>query len=239
MSPLLNSFQQPVGAPAPEWTARPRPERVTLQGRFCRLEPLDAARHAADLHEAYAQAPDQRGWTYMLMGPFDDADSYRAYAEQAAQGSDALHYAVIDLSSGRAAGTLALMRIDPANGAIEVGTVMFSPALQRTPASTEAQFLLMRYAFDTLGYRRYEWKCDSLNGPSRQAASRLGFQFEGVFRQSGFYKGRSRDTAWFAIIRSDWPALRLALAQWLAPANLPADGGQRQSLAALRAAATT
>lgn len=238
MSPLLNSFQQPIGAPAPEWTARPRPERVTLHGRYCRLEPLDAARHAADLYRAHAQAPDQRGWTYMLMGPFDDLEGYRAYAQQAAQCNDPLHYAVIDLTSGQALGTLALMRIDAANGAIEMGTVMFSPALQRTPASTEAQYLLMRYAFDTLGYRRYEWKCDSLNAPSRQAALRLGFQFEGIFRQSGFYKGRSRDTAWFAIVRSDWPALRQALEQWLSPDNLPSDGTQRQSLAALRAATT-
>lgn len=239
MSPVLNSFQQPIGAPAPDWTVRPRPERITLHGRYCRLEPLDAARHAADLHAAYAQAPDQRGWTYMLMGPFDDLDSYRAYARQAEQSSDPLHYAVIDLSSGQALGTLALMRIDPANGAIEVGTVMFSPRLQRTPASTEAQFLLMHYAFDTLGYRRYEWKCDSLNAPSRQAALRLGFQFEGIFRQSGFYKGRSRDTAWFAIIRSDWPALRHAMEQWLSPENLQADGTQRQALAALRGMTAT
>ena len=239
MSPVLNSFQQPIGACASEWIARARPERITLHGSYCRLEPLDADRHAAELYAAHAQAADQRGWTYMLMGPFDDLDSYRAYVRQATQGTDPLHYAVIDLFSGKAVGTLALMRIDTANGAIEVGTVMFSPALQRTPASTEAQYLLMRYAFDTLGYRRYEWKCDSLNAPSRQAAQRLGFQFEGIFRQSGFYKGRSRDTAWFAIIRSDWPALRQALEQWLAPDNLQADGKQRQSLAALRAITTT
>lgn len=236
MSSFQNSFQQAIGAPMPQWSARPRPERLTLHGRYCRLEPLDADRHAADLSRAYAQAPDQRGWTYMLAGPFDDAESYRAYAALAAQGNDPLHFAVIELSSGLAVGTLALMRIDPANGAIEVGNVMFSPALQRTPASTEAQYLLMQYAFDTLGYRRYEWKCDSLNAPSRQAALRLGFQFEGVFRQATVYKGRNRDTAWFAIIDGDWPAVRQALAQWLAPDNVSGPGRQRRSLAALRAA---
>ena len=234
MSSFFNQLQQPIGVPLPDWTTRPRPERISLQGRYCRLEALDAGRHASDLYQAYAQAPDHRGWTYMVSGPFTDAAGYRAYAELAAQSMDPLHFAVIELRSGRAVGTLALMRIDPANGAIEVGHVMFSPSLQRTPISTEAQFLLMRHAFDTLGYRRYEWKCDHLNSPSRQAALRLGFQFEGIFRQASVYKGRSRDTAWFSIIDSEWPALRSAFLQWLAPDNMLADGVQRQSLASMR-----
>lgn len=234
MSSFFNQLQQPIGAPLPAWTPRPRPERISLQGRYCRLEALDAHRHAGDLYHAYAQAPDYRGWTYMVHGPYADAASYRVYAEQAAQSMDPLHFSVIDLRSRRAVGTLALMRVDPANGAIEVGHVMFSSSLQRTPVSTEAQFLLLRHAFETLGYRRYEWKCDSLNAPSRQAALRLGFQFEGVFRQASVYKGRSRDTAWFSIIDSDWPSLRAAFLQWLAPDNMLADGLQRQSLAALR-----
>jgi len=235
MSTLVNEFQQAIGIPVPGWTTRPYPERITLQGRYCRLEPLDADRHAADLYQAYAQAPDDRDWTYMMYGPFRDAASYYAHAASAAKSEDPLHFAVIDLRSGRALGTLSLMTIGTVHGSIEVGHVTFSPSLRRTPASTEAQFLLMRHAFETLGYRRYEWKCHSLNGPSRQAALRLGFQFEGIMRQARVYKGNSRDTAWFSILDSEWPELRTALLQWLAPENMLADGKQRQSLADIRA----
>ena len=141
---------------------------------------------------------------------------------------------VIDLKSGKAVGTLSLMRIDPNNGVIEVGNVMFSPLLQQTPISTEAQYLLMAYAFDQLGYRRYEWKCDALNAPSRTTADRLGFTFEGVFRQAVMYKGRSRDTAWFSIIDSEWPKVKAGFESWLAASNYTADGKQKQSLKALR-----
>lgn len=168
------------------------------------------------------------------MGPFETAQGYREYCERAAASEDPLHFAVIARASGRAVGTLALMRIDPPNGVAEVGHVTFSPLLKRTPVSTEAQFLLMRRVFDELGYRRYEWKCDSLNAPSRQAALRLGFQFEGIFRQAVVYKGRSRDTAWFSIIDGEWPARRAAFEQWLAPENFDAQGRQRARLQALR-----
>ena len=157
-----------------------------------------------------------------------------AHAEAAARSSDPLHFAVIDLASGKAVGTLALMRIDPANGVIEVGHVIFSPALQQSALSTEAQFLLMAYAFDTLGYRRYEWKCDDLNLPSRRAAERLGFVYEGTFRQAVLYKGRSRDTAWYAIIDSQWPALKAAFGAWLAPSNFDEQGRQHQPLSAFK-----
>ncbi|MGU7770568.1 GNAT family N-acetyltransferase [Burkholderia sp. MR1-5-21] len=234
MSTLTNAFQQPIGQPVPDWSARPRPQRVTLDGRYCRLEPLDADRHAADLYAAYAQAVDGRDWTYLAHGPYTDEASYREYARGAATSPDPLHYTVIDRATGRAVGTLALMRIDPANGVIEVGSVTFSPALKRTPVSTEAQYLLMQYAFDTLGYRRYEWKCDSLNEPSRQAAARLGFRYEGTFRQAIVYKGRSRDTAWYSIVDGEWPAVAAAFDAWLSPANFDAQGAQRQSLAAIR-----
>ncbi len=235
MSSTLNSYQQPIGAPLPDWSARARPpHNAAIDGRYCRLEPLDAQRHAAELYAAYSQAADGRDWTYMSVGPFADAASYRTYAEQAAASSDPLHYAVIERKTGNAVGTLALMRIDPANGVIEVGFVAFSPLLKRTPVSTEAQYLLMKHAFDALGYRRYEWKCDSLNGPSRQAAARLGFQFEGIFRQAIVYKGRSRDTAWFSIIDSEWPGLRAAFEKWLTPENFDEQGQQRASLTALR-----
>ncbi|MGC3984435.1 MAG: GNAT family N-acetyltransferase [Pseudorhodoferax sp.] len=236
MTQRVNAFDQPIGAAVPDWTPRPRPQRVTLAGRLCRLEPLDVERHAADLHAAYADAADGRAWTYMASEPFGDAAAYRRHAQAMAASEDPLHFAVVDGASGRAVGTLALMRIDAANGVVEVGHVMFSPHLQRTPLSTEAQYLLMRHVFDDLGYRRYEWKCDSLNAPSRRTAQRLGFTFEGVFRQAIVTKGRNRDTAWFAVIDGDWPAVRAAFQAWLAPDNFDADGHQRRGLAALREA---
>jgi RimJ/RimL family protein N-acetyltransferase len=234
MSPRSNAFQQPIGAAIDHWTPRARPERIVIAGRHCRLEPLDVERHAADLFEAYSQAPDGRDWTYLFVGPFADLASYKQYLTQAAASADPLHYAVIDLTGGKAVGTLALMRIEPNHGVIEVGSVTFSPLLKQTPLSTEAQFLLMRYAFDELGYRRYEWKCDSLNAPSRKAAARLGFQFEGIFRQAVVYKGRSRDTAWFSIIDPEWPRVKTAFERWLADDNFDADGKQRLSLTQLR-----
>ncbi len=201
---------------------------------YCRLERLDVERHARDLFAAYRAAPDGRDWTYLGVGPFDDEAKYRQHAEAAARSTDPRHYAVIDRNTGKAVGTLALMRIDPTNGVIEVGHVTFSPLLKRTPISTEAQFLLMSYVFDELGYRRYEWKCDSLNAPSRAAAQRLGFTFEGVFRQALVYKGRTRDTAWFSILDTEWPAHKQAFQAWLAQENFDEQGRQRKSLDELR-----
>jgi len=233
----LNAYRQPVGEALPDWTARPLPPRVPLEGRCCRLEPLDAQRHAAQLFEAYGSAPDGRDWTYLAVGPFGDAAAFREHIERAAASADPMHFAVIDRETESAVGTLSLMRIDPANGVIEVGNVIFSPLLKRRPVSTEAQYLLMKHVFDDLGYRRYEWKCDSLNAPSRQAAARLGFNFEGIFRQAIVYKGRSRDTAWYSIVDGEWPALRNGFEAWLAPENFDAAGAQRRSLAATRAAA--
>lgn len=209
----LNAYQQPIGAPLPGWTPRPLPPHTPLAGRYCRLEPLDAARHADALFDAFSEAQDDRVWTYMVEGPFADIAAHVAYIERIAAKRDPLQYAVIDARTDRPVGTLALMRITPDHGVIEVGAVTFSPLLQRTPASTEAQFLLMKHVFEDLGYRRYEWKCDSLNAPSRQTAQRLGFQFEGIFRQAVVYKGRSRDTAWFSIIDADWPQVRAAFEQ--------------------------
>jgi len=179
-------------------------------------------------------APDGRDWTYMMAGPFAEEAEYLAHLASLIESADPKHYTVIDRSSSRPVGTLALMRIDPASGVIEVGHVAFSPLLQRQRAATEAQFLMMSYVFDTLGYRRYEWKCDALNAPSRRAAERLGFRFEGVFRQAMVYKGRSRDTAWYAVIDRDWPLLRAAFRAWLDPANFDAEGRQRHGLAELR-----
>ncbi|MEU0674562.1 GNAT family protein [Streptomyces sp. NPDC006172] len=236
MSARLNEYGQPIGRPLPDWTARPTPARVTLDGRFCRVEPLDADRHTDELYSAYALAADGRDWTYMTVGPFGSRDDYRSHVVAMTQTDDPLHYAVVDLVTGRAVGTLSLMRQDPFDGVVEVGSVAFSTLLKQTPVSTEAQFLLMSYVFDELGYRRYEWKCDSLNAPSRKAALRLGFTFEGIFRQAVVYKGRNRDTAWYSVIDSEWPQVAKALRSWLSPDNFDADGRQQQSLSAVHAA---
>lgn len=231
----LNEFQQPVGTPLLRWTPRPRPSAPTIEGRRCRLEALDARRHAADLFTAFASAPDLRDWTYLFNGPFDTLEQYVAYLEKVATGNDPFYYAIVDRTSGRAMGVFSLLRIDPANGTVEVGHVLFAPSLKRSPLATEAQYLLMRYVFAELGYRRYEWKCDSLNAPSRRAAERLGFQFEGIFRQAVVYKQRSRDTAWFSILDHEWPRHRAAFERWLASENFDENGQQRRSLSAIRA----
>jgi RimJ/RimL family protein N-acetyltransferase len=166
----------------------------------------------------------------LFYGPFDSFDAYRRWLVAMTESNDPLFYAIVDNASGKAVGVAAYMRIDPANGVIEVGHLNFSPALQRTAAATEAMYLMMRRAFDELGYRRYEWKCDSLNAPSRSAAERLGFHYEGLFRQAIIYKNRSRDTAWFSIIDSEWPARKTAFERWLAPENFDAAGRQGRPL---------
>ena len=234
MSKHKTDYDQPIGEPVPGWTSRPVPTGVILAGTYCQLEPLNAEVHAGDLYAAYRVAPDHRHWTYMPVGAFDRAEDYRRYAEEAARSTDPRHYAVIDRKTGKAVGTMALMRIDPKQGVIEVGHVMFSRLLQQTPMSTEAQFLFMTYVFDELGYRRYEWKCDSLNAPSRKTAERLGFKFEGIFRQALVYKGRNRDTAWYSIIDKEWPQLKRAFQAWLSAQNFDEQGAQRVSLADMR-----
>ncbi|MGZ8176551.1 GNAT family N-acetyltransferase [Williamsia sp. SKLECPSW1] len=224
-----NEFGQPIGDDVPGWHPPPAPGAVVLRGSHCTLEPLDADRHADDLYAAYAAAADDRDWTYIPLGPFASAEHFREWATPAAAAHDPFLFAVIDNATRRPVGTLALMRQDPANGVVEVGYVIFSPALQRTRAATEAHYLLMRHVFD-LGYRRYEWKCDSLNEPSRRAAARLGFTYEGTFRQLVIYKGRTRDTAWFSILDSEWPGIRTAFETWLDPSNFDDDGRQRRPL---------
>lgn len=226
----INEFGQPIGYPVPGWASVAPPAAVTLPGRYCTLEHLDPDQHAPDLYAAYAAAPDDRDWTYLPYGPFPTVEAYRDWATAASKSRDPRHYAVIDNATHRAVGTMSLMRHDPANGAIEVGNVVFSRALQRTPISTEAQFLFMRYIFDELGYRRYEWKCDNLNEPSRKSADRLGFTYEGTFRQAVVYKGRNRDTAWFAITDDRWPTVRDGFEKWLHPSNFDPDGRQLDPL---------
>jgi RimJ/RimL family protein N-acetyltransferase len=204
-----------------------------MQGRYCRVEPLDPDRHAAALHEANSRDREGRMWTYLFSGPFASFDEYRAWLDSKRGSEDPLFFAFIDAASGRAVGLGSYLRIDPSNGTIEVGHLQFSPLMQRTAVATEAMYLMMRTAFE-LGYRRYEWKCDALNAGSRRAAERLGFTFEGIFRQAIVYKGRNRDTAWYSILDREWPALDAAFRAWLDPANFDADGRQRRSLAALR-----
>lgn len=236
MEQKKNEYGQPIGETLPNWSPRRPPDNVSLLGSFCALEPLNAQLHGADLFEAYSTATDGADWTYMFAGPFEDFGQYQTYVNAAAASTDPKHYAVIDPKLGKAVGTLSLMRIDPNNGVIEVGNVAFSPLLKQTPASTEAQFLLMQYVFDELRYRRYEWKCDALNAPSRKAADRLGFTFEGIFRQAVIYKGRSRDTAWFSITDAEWLLLKSAYQAWLSSENFFDDGRQRRSLSDIRAA---
>ncbi len=236
MAQTLNALGQPVGEPLPGWTARPKPPRTPITGRSCRVEMLDPAKHASDLFAGNKLDTEGRNWTYLAYGPFEKLEDYRAWLDSVAKTEDPLFHTIVDLASGKAVGIASLMRIDPAGGVIEVGHINYSPLLQRKPHATEAMFLLMSRVFDELGYRRYEWKCDNCNMPSRAAAERYGFTFEGVFRQAVVYKGRNRDTAWFSITDKEWPAIKRAYQQWLAPANFAADGTQKAKLSDLIAA---
>ncbi len=227
----LNSLGQPIGDPVRNWTPRARPPRTPMIGRLCDVVPLDPARHAAELFDANQRDQTSANFTYLFSEPFATLDAYRAWLDGMAAVDDPLFHTIIDRRTARAVGVASYMRIDPAMGAIEVGHINYSPLLQRTVASTEAMYLMMRRAFDELGYRRYEWKCDSLNAPSRATAERLGFTFEGIFRQAVVYKGRNRDTAWFSITDAEWPARRAGFEAWLAPKNFDADGVQRRKLA--------
>jgi len=221
----------PIGALMTGWHPPERPSDAPMAGRYCRLERL-SARHAADLHEANCLDPDGRMWTYLPYGPFESQTAYGAWIDSYCMAADPMFFAIVDLTTGKAVGVASYLRIDPANGCIEVGHLAFSPKLQRTPAATEAMFLMMERVYDA-GYRRYEWKCNALNAPSRASAMRLGFSFEGVFRQATIAKGRTRDTAWYASIDAEWPALKVAFQTWLAPANFDARGAQRVSLRTL------
>jgi RimJ/RimL family protein N-acetyltransferase len=231
----VNGYSQPIGWPMAGWTPRPPPPRTPIEGRCVRLEPLDPDRHADDLYAAYAEAPDGRDWTYLSVERFDDAAAYRGFVTAQAASDDPLHHAIIDLTSGRPVGTGALMRVDRNNGVIEVGHIAFAPRLQATTGGTEAIYLFMSRVFDELGYRRFEWKCDALNAPSRRAALRFGFVFEGIFRQAVVTKGRNRDTAWYSMTDRDWPDVKAALTLWLEPANFDEGGRQIRSLDVVRA----
>lgn len=234
---MSHSFVRAIGPAVTLPLPRPRPAPVTLQGRHVRLEPLVPALHGEDLIAAYAEDHSGMMWDYMAQGPFASAAATMQWLEAIADKPDPLVFAVIPLATGKAAGVMSLMRVDAGHGVVEVGGITLAPGLQRSPATTEAEYLLMRHVFDDLGYRRYEWKCNLLNRPSMLAAHRLGFAFEGIFRQHMVIKGHNRDTAWFALVDGDWPAARGAFEAWLEPENFDAGGRQRQSLSALMAAA--
>jgi RimJ/RimL family protein N-acetyltransferase len=216
----------PIG-PVVDSRPAPRPERVVLEGRYVVLEPLNARQHGESLFRTTAQPQDDHLWTYLFDGPYPDRDSFDRALDRLAASDDPMYFAIVDRASGNAVGRAALMRIEPAHRVIEVGSIIYSTGLQRTRGATEAMYLLARYVFDTLGYRRYEWKCNALNEPSRSAALRLGFTFEGIFRQHLIIKGRSRDTAWYSMLDSEWPARKSRFEAWLAPENFDEEGRQR------------
>ena len=217
------------------WTARERPDRTLLDGRYCRLEPIDASRHAEDLFEASSVADAAERFRWLFEHPPESRADFRAWLDKAQSSEDPLFFAVVDKASGKAAGRQAFMRIDTTHGVIEIGSIYWGPLVARRPAATEALYLFARHVFDELGYRRFEWKCHDHNGPSKRAAARFGFKFEGVFRQHFVFKGGNRDTAWFSIVDGEWPALRRAHEAWLDPGNFDAQGKQKRSLAEIRA----
>jgi RimJ/RimL family protein N-acetyltransferase len=222
----MKKDELPIDSPL-AWTPVAAPQKRTIDGNYVRLEPVDPARHAEDLFELSRGSPAI--WTYLGYGPFADLAGFRAWLAERAQQSDPLFVTIVDRQSGRASGMASYLRITPADGVIEIGHIWFVPAIQRTCQATEAIFLLMREAF-TLGYRRLEWKCNALNAASRRAALRFGFTFEGIFRQHMIIKGRNRDTAWFAMMDHEWPAVRAGFESWLAPENFDAAGRQRTKL---------
>lgn len=219
------------------WQPRPRPAREPIEGRLVRLEPLSAARHGDGLYEASSVADAGQRFRYLPELPPQSRADFQPWLERVEASQDPLFFTVIDKASGRIAGRQTLMRIDAANGVIEIGNIYWGPLISRQPAATEAHFLFMQYAFDGLGYRRWEWKCNNRNEPSKRAATRFGFTFEGVFRQHMIVKGENRDTAWYSVIDSEWPDLKRAYREWLDPANFDAEGKQKRRLEEIRASA--
>ena len=230
-SPGLNAHGQPIGSPLKDWTPRAQPPRTPMKGTRCDVVMLDPAAHTDDLWEAFQTDPTGKSWTYLFVDMPASREALRTYLDAQAKSADPLCHTLIDKSTGRAVGIASFMRIDVNMGVIEVGNINYSERLKRTAVATEVMFLMMKRVFDELGYRRYEWKCDSLNHPSRKAAERYGFIYEGTFRQAVTYKGRNRDTAWFSIIDKEWPSLKRAYEAWLDSGNFDAQGAQRRGLA--------
>lgn len=218
-----------------QWTPRPKPRTAPMEGHFVRLEKLDVTRHTDGLFEASAQPDGDERFRWLPDVPPTDRDVFRMWVEQSAASEDPIFFAVIDKTTGKIAGRQTFMRMDTANGVAEIGHIYWGPLVSRKPAATEALFLFARHIFDDLGYRRFEWKCNNENLPSKRAALRFGFRHEGVFHQHLIVKGRNRDTAWFAMLDKDWATLRPAYEAWLAPENFDATGAQQRKLEAFRA----
>ena len=232
-----NRFGQPIGSALPGWTPPAPPARIAMAGRYCRLEPMHE-RFASDLYAAALHDADGATWTYLPYGPFASEDEFCDWLRRECLSPDPLFFAIVEAAGGRAMGQASYLNIKCAQGSIEVGHLYFSPLMKRTRVATEAIYLMMRHAFEN-GYRRCEWKCDALNAPSRAAAERFGFSYEGNFRQATVTKERNRDTSWYAVIDGEWPALRAAFETWLAPANFDAAGTQRMRLRDLTTAIRT
>ncbi len=229
----------PIGPRVAHLQPAKRPERVVLDGRYCRLEPLDPKRHGEDLFEASTPPDAHARFLYLFEEPPASRAEFQAWLERSAASVDPLFFAVIDKATGRCEGRQTLMRIDPAHQVIETGSIYWGPAISRSRVTTEANFLFAQYVFDGLGYRRFEWKCNALNAPSRVSALRFGFSYEGLFRRAVIIKGRTRDTAWYAMIDEEWPRLKAAYEAWLDPKNFDEHGQQRTALSALTKAALT
>lgn len=227
------SGAQPVGPAVPGWSPCAVPPHMPMEGTYSRVIPLDPEAHADDLHMANMADTTGRNWTYLAYGPFATTAAYRDWMRANCCGKDPLFFTLIDGKSGRPGGIASYMRMQPVHGVVEVGHVHIAPFMQRSIAATETMFLMMRLIFDELGYRRYEWKCDALNAPSQKAAHRLGFTYEGTFRQATVYKGRNRDSAWYAMLDREWPAIKRAFEMWLDPENFDASGRQRVALSRL------
>ena len=226
----INELGQPIGDALPNFKPGDLPKMERLEGRYVIVECLSKDKHGADLYEVYGPDSPANMWTYLFQNPVQSQEEWSALLDQMLAAQDRFYYAIVDKESGKALGTFALMRINRGSRVIEVGSVTYSPQLKRTRLATEAQYLLARYVFEELEYRRYEWKCDALNQPSRYAAERLGFIYEGTFRQAVVYKGRNRDTDWLAMIDKDWPAVKIRLEKWLSPDNFDENGQQIKSL---------
>ena len=222
----------PIG-PFVEGPPARRPIRTTLLGRAGRLAPLDPQAHSRALYEGIQGEAGERLWQYLFEGPFADHAAFDVHLQRIAASEDPLFFAIVDNASASAVGYASYMRIEPVHRVIEVGSILYTPRLQQTTLATEAMYLMARHVFEDLGYRRYEWKCNALNAPSRRAALRFGFKFEGIFRQHMIVKGRNRDTAWFSMLDSEWPARKANFERWLDPSNFGADGRQKVALSAL------
>lgn len=226
----VNELGQPIGQAVPDWSSASFPPHTRMEGHFCRLDPLEEEAHTGDLYDAFALDREGRNWTYLPHGPFPERSAFETFMAAICQQDDMQFYAIVDCRTDKAVGIASYLRINPKAGSIEVGHLVFSPLLQRRPAATEAMYLMMRRAFVEHGYRRYEWKCDVLNEASRNAALRLGFHFEGLFRQARVYKGRDRDTAWFSILDREWSQLEPAYDEWLEGVRDSPDDQQKESL---------